>query len=256
MSTPPWVNTNQNQTTVDYSQENYDLSSSVDEIVSFKVLLPPRSTISFFFINVADFQFCFKILTHLKEAKKKHKKSSIIGGAALAGTGLGLAIAGPVVGLLGGVVAAVTATQDTKAGDVARYSGDVVLSAGDQIKDIDEKHKIVEKTNWGLGTIAGKAKEIDQNHHVVEKTKTGISNAAQKAKEVEVESYFNSITNKFRRQPDCNYTPWPDKDDQQKSENNCQDMSSNDGSGKNFKFSIPNPFRKKPDCNYTPWPEK
>mmetsp|Transcript_23198 Transcript_23198/g.34537 ORF Transcript_23198/g.34537 Transcript_23198/m.34537 type:complete len:227 (-) Transcript_23198:195-875(-) len=226
MSTPPWVTTSQNQTSVDYSQESYDLSTTLDD---------------------AD------------EAKKEHAKASIIGGAAIAGTGLGLAIAGPIIGLLGGVTAATLATQNSKAGDAARFSGDVVLSVGDQMKDIDEKHKIVEKTKWGFGTILGKAKEIDQNHGVVEKTKSGISYAANKAKEVEADhGYLNSVANKLGRQPSCNYTPWPDRDadGQQKIQDHSEEPSSNVGLGKHFNFGIPNPFRNKPDCNYTPWPEK
>lgn len=228
MSTPPpWVNKNQNQTIVDYNQENYDLSSSID-----------------------DNDHAIK--------KEPKSKASIIGGAAIAGTGLGMVIAGPIIALLGGVTAATLATQDTKAGDVARYSGDVVLSAGDQMRDIDEKHAIVEKTKWGVGTLLGKAKEIDQNHGVVEKTKTGISNAAQKAREVEADyGYFNSITNKFKSKP-TNYTPWPDKvtDDEQNTKENGQDMSKNAWFGRNYNFGVPNPFRRKSDCNYTPWPEK
>ena len=155
----------------------------------------------------------------------EHKKTSIIGGAALAaGTGLGLTVFGPLIGFLGGVTAATLATQDTKAGEVARYSGDAVLTASDQIRDIGERHNIVEKT----GTVMGRVKEIDQKHSIVEQTKTGISNAAQKAREVEADyGFFNSVTNKFRRQPDCNYSPWPDKDTnddhQQKPQNHCHD---------------------------------
>ena len=191
MTAPPWVSASKNQTSVNYSQEeeNYDLSS-----------LEPSST------------------------RKQHSKFSIVGGAALAGTAVGMTMVGPVIGLISGIVAATIATKDTKAGDVARSTGETVLTAGDQIRDLDERHHIVEKTKWGVGSLFGRAKEIDENHKVVEKTKTGFGNAVNKAKEVDenhgisertndgLKRHFGFINNVFRRGPDCNYTPWPDHD--------------------------------------------
>ena len=97
---------------------------------------------------------------HQTTTRKQHSKFSIVGGAALAGTAVGMTMVGPVIGLISGIVAATIATKDTKAGDVARSTGETVLTAGDQIRDLDERHHIVEKTKWGVGSLFGRAKEI------------------------------------------------------------------------------------------------
>ena len=72
----------------------------------------------------------------------------------------GLAIAGPLIGVVGAVGAGALATQNNKAGDVARASGDVVLSAGARAKKIDEK-QLAEERN--LIEKAGKVFNADEN---------------------------------------------------------------------------------------------
>lgn len=71
-------------------------------------------------------------------------------GAAVAGGIAGLLIAGPIVGLVAAGGAAVLATTQGRAGDVARATGNVAASAGDRVKRINEKHHIVERTGTGL----------------------------------------------------------------------------------------------------------
>jgi hypothetical protein len=73
-----------------------------------------------------------------------------VGGAAVAGGLAGLLLAGPVgcVVLAGG--AAIFATTRGTAGNVARASGDMMASAGDRLKKLDQKHHVVNKTSRGI----------------------------------------------------------------------------------------------------------
>ena len=95
----------------------------------------------------------YGLLSSNEPARKVHKKSSIVGGAAIAGTVAGLIIAGPLIAVVSGVAAATLATQDTKAGRVAQSTGDNVLCAQDQIREMDKKFGIVEKTKLGVGSL-------------------------------------------------------------------------------------------------------
>lgn len=108
--------------------------------------------------------------------KSKIKVSDkVIGAAAVAGGVAGLVVAGPVLGIVGAVGAGILATENSKAGDVARASGDVVLSAKDRAKKIDEKHHVVDKTKKATSTFVSKAKEFEKKHHVGEKTGKGLT---------------------------------------------------------------------------------
>ena len=67
----------------------------------------------------------------------KAPKRSQIGGAAVVGGLAGLVLMGPLVGLVAAGGAAVVATTKTKAGDVARSTGDLTVSATKNIKDLN-----------------------------------------------------------------------------------------------------------------------
>jgi hypothetical protein len=73
-----------------------------------------------------------------------------VGGAAVAGALAGLLLAGPVgcVVVAGG--AALCATTRGQVGNVARASGDMMATAGDRLKMIDQKHHVVDKTSKGF----------------------------------------------------------------------------------------------------------
>ena len=113
----------------------------------------------------------------------KKARNRLIGGAAVAGGLAGLVIAGPVGLVAAGAGAAYVATTDSKAGDVARASGDVVASAGDRVKDLSQKHQVKEKASTGLQKVGAKAREFDEKHQVIEKTKTGVKKVGDKARE-------------------------------------------------------------------------
>merc|ERR1739844_593901 len=120
----------------------------------------------------------------------------VIGAAAIAGGVAGLAIAGPLVGVVGAVGAGALATQNNKAGDVARASGDVVISAGERAKQIDEKHHVVEKTKKGMAGLLQKGKELDEKHQIKEKTKNAASGLMKNAKEFEEKHHLGEKAGK------------------------------------------------------------
>jgi hypothetical protein len=165
--------------------------------------------------------------------QNSHKRNAIVGGAAIAGTAAGLAIAGPLIGIVGGVAAATVATRETKAGDIARASGDAVLTVGDRAKDLDQKHGILDKTKKGMGSVVDKAKEMDEKHNIVDKTKRGVGNTYQNVRKFEEKHAimerageglmkgFNFVSNKlkpnqqqtqYKPKQNSNYSPWPDRD--------------------------------------------
>lgn len=75
-----------------------------------------------------------------------------LGGAAIAGGLAGLILAGPIIALFAAAGAAVAATAKGKTGQVARNSGDAIASFGDRLKDLDQKHHVIEKTSQSIAS--------------------------------------------------------------------------------------------------------
>lgn len=100
----------------------------------------------------------------------------IIGAAAIAGGVIGLVLFGHLVAVVCAVGAGALATQSTKAGDVARASGDVVISAGERAKKIDEKHHVVDKTKKASKDLYIKAKTFEDKHHLGAKAGKSLTN--------------------------------------------------------------------------------
>lgn len=110
----------------------------------------------------------------------QQSSDKVIGAAAIAGGVAGLALAGPVIGIVSAVGAgALAATQNNKAGDVARASGDVVLAAGQRAKKFDQKHHVVDKTKNAAGGLFQKAKQFENKHRLGEKTGKGLTKGLQ-----------------------------------------------------------------------------
>lgn len=79
------------------------------------------------------------------------KRIRQIGVATAVGGIAGLVIFGPVGGIVGaGGGAALAATNTSKAGDVARSTGNVAADAGNRIRHFEKKHKIIENTTDGI----------------------------------------------------------------------------------------------------------
>lgn len=77
-----------------------------------------------------------------------------LGGAAVAGGLAGLILAGPFFALLTAAGAAVAATAKGRTGEVARNSGDFMASLGDILKEVDQKHHVIEKTSQSIASGA------------------------------------------------------------------------------------------------------
>jgi len=77
-----------------------------------------------------------------------------LGGAAVAGGLAGLIIAGPIFALLAAAGAAAAATAKGRTGEVARSSGDAMASFGDRLKEMDQKHHVIEKTSQSIASGA------------------------------------------------------------------------------------------------------
>lgn len=73
-----------------------------------------------------------------------------VGGAAVAGALAGLLLAGPVGSVVVAGGAALCATTRGQVGNVARASGEMMASAGDRLKKLDQKHHVVDKTSKGI----------------------------------------------------------------------------------------------------------
>jgi hypothetical protein len=73
-----------------------------------------------------------------------------ISGAAAAGGIAGLIIGGPIFAVVAGIGIAACATTKSKAGEVTRATGDAVSSAGNRVKQWDEKHHVLQKTGDGI----------------------------------------------------------------------------------------------------------
>ncbi len=172
---------------------------------------------------------------------KRFKKPSIVGGAAIVGTATGLIVAGPLIGIVGGVAAAIVATQDSRAGKVARSTGESVLIAGETVQDFSQKNQIVEKTKWGFRKVSEKAGEIDERHQVVAKGKRGVDNALKRAQEVDKnhdirgsindrwQEHFDKLASKFRGEKNSHYSDWEhNHKKRQELEEGTNDLMSNE----------------------------
>jgi hypothetical protein len=71
-------------------------------------------------------------------------------GAAVAGGLTGFLLGGPILGAVVAGGAALAVTSKGKAGEGARSAGEVMASAGDRLKRVDQKHHVVEKTSKGF----------------------------------------------------------------------------------------------------------
>mmetsp|Transcript_1741 Transcript_1741/g.2333 ORF Transcript_1741/g.2333 Transcript_1741/m.2333 type:complete len:160 (+) Transcript_1741:118-597(+) len=96
----------------------------------------------------------------------KHKSSSfrggVIGGAAVAGGTIGMLVWGPITAVVTGIGAAVAATTNTKAGAVARASGEATASVGSSVKKFDENYKVTQKSS---SAIMGSARWITSKYN-------------------------------------------------------------------------------------------
>lgn len=93
----------------------------------------------------------------------KKKANRITQGAAIAGGITGLVVAGPVLAIIGAAGAAAAASENKgRVGKIARASGNAVVTAGETVKQFDEKHHVVGKTKVVAGKVVDKTVPIAQ----------------------------------------------------------------------------------------------
>lgn len=128
-------------------------------------------------------------------------ESAQVVGAAVFGAVAGFLLGGSRTGLAAGIGAGIAATTQTAMGDVARSMGDVAVTAGHKAREVDEKHRVVEKTRAAAGAVAsttmGTIRELDEKHKIVEKGKQGVRSAYQSV--VEFERKHNIVDNTAKK---------------------------------------------------------
>lgn len=108
-------------------------------------------------------------------------------------------ILGPALATVAGVAAAYGATQSGAAGDACRAAGEIALTAKDKVKEINQKHDIVNQTKNGAQGILSKLRDVDGRHEIFEKVKKMLSGTAKGIGEV-----FKSIAEKLNKRGDDN----------------------------------------------------
>jgi len=92
-------------------------------------------------------------------------------GAGVASGIVGFLLGGPILAAIMGFGAAYAVDQQGATGDVARAVGDLALQAKDRAKEIDQKHRIVDKSKVKVAEVWEKAQEADREHRILERTK-------------------------------------------------------------------------------------
>lgn len=96
-----------------------------------------------------------------------------VSGAAVAGGIAATAMAGPVVGVAAAGVAACSAqTNDGAIGDVARAAGAVVAHAGQEAKELNQRHHFTDRARVAASAALETARDADERHRIVERAKT------------------------------------------------------------------------------------
>lgn len=123
----------------------------------------------------------------------------LIGAAAIAGGITGLVISGPIIGVVAAVgtaTLAATTPPTHPVGNIARASGDVILSASEKAQELNQKHHIVEKTKTATKGMVQKVKKMDEKHDLSNKTKQGVAKIVNKTKELEEKHHFGEKAGK------------------------------------------------------------
>ena len=87
----------------------------------------------------------------------------------------GCLLGGPVAAVVSGLgTAFVAQNKEGATGDIARAIGDVALKARDKAREVDEKHRVAEKSVRAASVAVDKAREMDRAYNICEKTKAAV----------------------------------------------------------------------------------
>eukprot|EP00543_Licmophora_paradoxa_P000463 CAMPEP_0202445604 /NCGR_PEP_ID=MMETSP1360-20130828/4380_1 /ASSEMBLY_ACC=CAM_ASM_000848 /TAXON_ID=515479 /ORGANISM="Licmophora paradoxa, Strain CCMP2313" /LENGTH=238 /DNA_ID=CAMNT_0049061919 /DNA_START=30 /DNA_END=746 /DNA_ORIENTATION=+ len=107
-------------------------------------------------------------------AEQQHcrDQEAIMGGACVAGGCIGCLVCGPIWACALGAVSGYLTTRESAAGDAARSMGQLAISCRTKAIDLDEKHRLVDKTKAAAGNCWESVKDVNQKHKVVERTQS------------------------------------------------------------------------------------
>jgi len=111
-----------------------------------------------------------------------------VGASMAAGGVAGLLLGGPFVSVLGAVGGAVYATKEGAAGDIARAGGEIAISVRDRAIVLNNKHDLVSKAKQAACAAGAKIRDICQRHQVLDKTRALLAVIIDKIKEFEREN--------------------------------------------------------------------
>lgn len=102
-----------------------------------------------------------------EEEEEEVKRRMVASGTT--GAVVGFLFGGPILSALLGFGAAYVSKKQGPTGDAARALGDVGVSIRDKAVEIDEKHRVVERSTKAANDAWESAKKYDQQHHVLDK---------------------------------------------------------------------------------------
>lgn len=135
------------------------------------------------------------------EQEQDGVETSRVAGAAIFGAIVGFALGGARLGIVAGLGAGAAATTQCAAGDVARSMGDTTIAVGNKVKEVDEKHNVLQNTKAAAGaamnTTLDTLKKMDEKHKIVHQSKEAAKVAYQHA--VEFENKHNIVENTAKK---------------------------------------------------------
>ena len=129
-----------------------------------------------------------------RDHQQQHEDRARLIGAGVVAAVITLPILGPTLATVAGVAAAYGSTKSGAAGDAYRAAGDIAMNAKDKVKEINEKHDIVNQTKNGAQGILSKLKDVDGRHDLLETVKCFLANTAKGLSEA-----FKSISEKINK---------------------------------------------------------
>jgi hypothetical protein len=120
-------------------------------------------------------------------AAKEESMSSHKWAAGVAGGVVGTLLGGPLLGVVAGGAAAYYTEQEGAAGDISRALGEVATTTGAKVKELNEKHHLLEKSKQVADEAWDKVKDFEVQHHLSEKSKRAAKEAWENAKKLNKE---------------------------------------------------------------------
>jgi hypothetical protein len=104
--------------------------------------------------------------------------------AGIAGGVVGTLLGGPLLGAVAGGAAAYCVEQEGAAGDISRALGEVAKTTGAKVKELNEKHHLLEKSKQAADEAWVKVKDFEVEHNLAEKGKIAAKEAWENAKKL------------------------------------------------------------------------